>query len=394
MQIHPRHPGRFLFEPADLEQGEPPEALLPFVDPLTTIVDWARRFLCRPHPELGRRGPVCPYVEASMHKCLFFLAVIPGADLLQQEVEQAILGFRDWFLDLPPHDGEPDAGLKTILVLFPDLPKEEVVELIDFTQERLKRQFVEHKLMVGEFHAGPPQKAGLWNPDFRPLAAPLSMLVVRHMVPTDFAFLRDDPQFLRAFLRFYRHQVPAHIRTEVRQAAARFGFYLPRPEDMESIHPRIAEALSQHGISPIVHRHGLMPVAPQRPQDMARLLDWPLSRITKSLFLRTRPEGSYTVVVCPVDRRVDLARLAERLGVRRLELATPQELSAWLGYSPGGVSPLGTDGIPVYLDDALLRYPSVLIAGGEVGVEIEMEPRDLLRLTGASVLSMTAPVEA
>jgi len=386
MLSHPTHPEAFLVELEDLYR-DTPERVRPHLEPLHTVVDWAEEYLCKPHPELGRQGPVCPYVEASMHRCLFYLTVIRGADFLQDQVERLIVRYRDWFLDLSPRDGA-DAGLKSILILFPDVPQEQVPSLIDFTQERLKRLYVDHKLMIGEFHPGPPAKAGLWNDDFRPLKAPLPMLVIRHMVPTDFAFLKDDKGFMEAYLRIFRHQVPAHIRDEVRAAAERFGLYVPRPEDQEAVHPRVTAVLKEHRIKPVVHKHSVMPQPQEGPHDVARALGWSLSRITKSLFLRAQAGGSHAVVVCPVDRRVDLGRLAEMLGTGRLELASAQELAAWLGYSPGGVSAIGADDVPVFLDEALFDYPTVLTAAGEKGVEIEIDPRDLQRITSASVLSL------
>jgi len=66
--------------------------------------------------------------------------------------------------------------------------------------------------MIGEFHNGPPDKGGLWNPAFRPLRSPVPMLVVRHMVPTDYPFLRDDPDQSRAYLRLFGDQVPVQLR--------------------------------------------------------------------------------------------------------------------------------------------------------------------------------------
>lgn len=393
MLTHPTHPDAFLVELQDLYR-DTPQRVRPHLEALHTVVDWAEEYLCKAHPELGRKGPVCPYVEAAMRRGLFYLTVMRGEDFLQAQVERLIVRYRDWFLDLEPRDG-PDAGLKTILVLFPDLPQELVPSLIDFTQERLKRHYVDHRLMIGEFHAGPPDKAGLWNPDFRPLRAPLPMLVIRHMVPTDFAFLKGDRQYMEAYLRIYRHEIPAHIRDAVRAEAERFGLYVPRAEDQEMVHPRISAVLAEHRIRPVVHRHSAMPQPQEGPHDVARALGWPLSRITKSLFVRASDGGSYAVFVCPVDRKVDLRRLAKRLGSGRLELASPHELSAWLGYSPGGVSAIGAEHLPVFLDEALFDYPTVLTAAGEKGVEIEIDPRDLQRITGASVLPLAKePVPA
>lgn len=387
MLIHAHDPHHVLVQLDDLRAASPPARIAEHLAPLREVVAWAETYLCRSHPELGRGGPVCPYVQAAMRKGHFYLAVVPGSDLDPETVEARVVAFRDWFLELPPRDGEDDAGLKTILVLFPDVAPEDVPRLIDATQRRLKPLYVPKRLMIGEFHAGPPDKGGLWNADFRPLRSPVPMLVVRHMVPTDFAFLRDDEAFVRAYLDCYGDQVPAHLREEVRRVAEGFGIALPRRAALARVHPRVRAVLEEQEIEAVVHRHADLPQPQSGPEDVARALGYPLERITKSLFLRCRCHGAYVVVVAPVSKRVDLPLVAEHLGCRRLELASPQELSAWLGFSPGGVSPIASGGVPVVLDPDLFRFPTVLTAAGEVAVEIEVSPVDLQRVTRASVLA-------
>ncbi|HEU4420930.1 MAG TPA: amino acid adenylation domain-containing protein [Pilimelia sp.] len=51
----------------------------------------------------------------------------------------------------------------------------------------------------------------------------MPLLAIRHMVPTDFPFLRDDPEHVAGSLARYADQVPSHLRDEVRAAVARFG---------------------------------------------------------------------------------------------------------------------------------------------------------------------------
>ena len=44
------------------------------------------------------------------------------------------------------------------------------------------------------------------------------------------------------------------------------------------------------------------------------------------------------------------------------------------------------------LDAALFEHPTVLVAAGEVAVEIEIQPARLAEITGASVLALTTEV--
>jgi prolyl-tRNA editing enzyme YbaK/EbsC (Cys-tRNA(Pro) deacylase) len=387
MLICHEDPTYSLVELADLELEPPPDWILPHLAPLRAVVAWAEEYLCRPHPELGREGPVCPFVQAAMRKGLFLLSVCPGRDLDQSAIQRRILGFRDRFLALAPREGS-EAAFKTVLILFPDLDAEDLTRLIESTQEGLKPGYVEKGLMIGEFHPGPPRKAGLWNPDFRPLKSPVPMLVIRHMVPTDFAFLRDERRLVETYLERYGQAVPAHLRTQVQQAAARFGIPFGRLEDMEVVHPRVRAVLERCRVPVVVRRHADQPIPIDGPHDFARALGYDIGRITKSLFVRCHCHGRYAVVVCPVHRRVDLPAIAGQLGCTRLELASHSELEALLGFSPGGVSPIGCGDIPVLLDEQLLEYPTVLVAAGEVAVELEIDPARLAEVTGSRTVAV------
>ncbi|GAA1286189.1 DUF6875 domain-containing protein [Saccharothrix xinjiangensis] len=217
MLIHPTHQAHPLVEPADLAAPTLPLEVAAHEALLRTVFRWANDYLCGPHPDLGRRGAVCPFTDTSLQRGLFFLSVHPGTPRHPDELAELLLHYRDWFTDLEPRTG-PTAQFKTILVLFPDLVEFDVVDQV---QQALKPDYTRDGLMLGEFHPGPPEKAGLWNPAFRPLHSPVPLLAIRHMVPTDFPFLRDDDSTVAAYLQRFGDRVPAHLREHVRAAAAR-----------------------------------------------------------------------------------------------------------------------------------------------------------------------------
>jgi hypothetical protein len=228
----------FLVELSDFRAEPLPAQVQEHLEPLRAIVHWAMDYLCQPHPELGRRGAVCPFTTPSIRRNLFYLTVMPGADLRREDVVEAVRKYRDWFLEMEPH--EPRAAqFKTINILFPDIPEEAWSSVIEATQGELKADYVSHGIMLGEFHPGPPEKAALRNPDFRPLKSPLPLLGIRNMVPTDFAFLRDEREFMAAYLARHGDKIdslPGTMPAEVRQVAAEFGLELPgasqtAPED-------------------------------------------------------------------------------------------------------------------------------------------------------------------
>ncbi|MBW4718782.1 DUF6875 domain-containing protein [Saccharothrix obliqua] len=219
MLTHPDDPRRVLVERGDLDPLALPAELRGYEIHLRATFDWGRGYLTNPHPDLGRAGSVCPFASASLTRERFFLAVQPGVPADVREPAETLRFYRDWFLELAPRD-QPSAQITTILVLFPDIPADAVESLVDGVQALLKPEYVRMGLMIGEFHNGPPAKSGLWNRDFRPLRSPVPMLAMRHMVPTDYPFLREDPEQARVYLELFGDQVPAQLRDQVERERA------------------------------------------------------------------------------------------------------------------------------------------------------------------------------
>lgn len=387
MRFLPSDPGCWLVPSTHVEHGLLSGPAQASRQPLQEVVAWAREYLCRPHSELGRSGAVCPYVQTALDKGLFLLTVCPGNEFSSEGVVERVMRYRDWFLEIEPRSG-PEAMFKTILLLFPDIPLSDAPHLIDATQERLKPEYVKKGLMIGEFHATPPNKAGLWNPDFRPLRCPVPLLVIRHMVASDFAFLKEEKGFVSSYLDLYGDQVPPHLKPQVKVAADTYRLAMEEPP----LHPRVRASLHRAGVQYKIHRHVDQPFPIQGPTDFARALGYPVERITKSLFLRCRCHNKYFVVVCPATKRLRLSRLAVILGCKAIELASLDELEILLGYPSQGVPPVAVGSTQVLMDEELLEHQTVLAAAGEVEVEVEMAPTDLRRVSRALLFSSSVGV--
>ncbi|MER7789197.1 DUF6875 domain-containing protein [Streptomyces sp. NPDC097640] len=223
MLSHAGKSGLTLIELGDMGRDVLPVPVsVAYEKPIREVIEWASTYLSRPHPDIGRRGHVCPFVKTSMHKGLFYLAVQPGVPGDVTEVADSLREYRDWFIELAAESGAA-AHYTTILVLFPELPPDKVSGIIDGAQDLLKVDYVSHGLMIGEFHDGPPAKPGLWNPGFRPLRSPVPLLAMRHMVPTDFPFLKDDPEYLAQYLDRYGRDLPPQVAEDAMAAAREFG---------------------------------------------------------------------------------------------------------------------------------------------------------------------------
>jgi hypothetical protein len=183
------------------------------VSAFRTIVNWTRDFLCSPHADLGREGPVCPFTLPSLNHHHFWLATAPGEDVDEERTGDMIERYRDWFFELEPKSG-PQAILKTIIVIFAELSHEKARHQIENLQKRLKPDFVRRGVMLGQFYQGCPE-TGLWNDHFYPLEAPLPLLVIRNMVPSDFPFLhgrRGNGEMLIAYLNRFGTHIPPEVK--------------------------------------------------------------------------------------------------------------------------------------------------------------------------------------
>ncbi|MEU6895571.1 DUF6875 domain-containing protein [Streptomyces sp. NPDC046557] len=189
------------------------------------IARWAVEYLTLPHAQLGRPGPVCPYVASSLAHNGLHAVVWPGAPRHEHEITSALHTYRNWFTRTSQPPGSPRN--RALLILFPELQPQDLSWAIDGVQRLVKTEFVLHGVMIGEFHDGPPSAPGLWNPDFRPLNSPVPMLVLRAMVPSDLPFLTGDPRHLAAYRARFPN-VPAHRSVGPPSAAGNGGSQLGR----------------------------------------------------------------------------------------------------------------------------------------------------------------------
>lgn len=179
---------------------------------MATTVEWVRTFLARPHPDVGRSGPVCPFTPAALALDTIWLTEFTENTSDPARLIEVVGQYRDLFFDIEPREGSAAIN-KTVLVVFPNLGPD-AAALVDDVQKQLKPSFVDLGLMLGEFHAK-NESPGLRNPDFRPLRSPVPMLAIRQMVETDLPFLRryiDEPQVRVSFLRSYLRRLGGTVR--------------------------------------------------------------------------------------------------------------------------------------------------------------------------------------
>lgn len=163
---------------------------------LGTMLCYVREFLAKPHPDVGRGGPVCPFIPKALKLDALYLRVCRVRALA--DIRHAALSAKAQFAALAPAAGNL-RFFRAVILVFPDVPVQVAHELIDATQHELKDVFVQVGLMLGEFHLL-NNAAGLRNDRFYPLRAPYPCLAMRHMVPSDLPFLKEKKEWTKAYL--------------------------------------------------------------------------------------------------------------------------------------------------------------------------------------------------
>ena len=98
-----------------------------------------------------------------------------------------------------------------------------------------------------------------------------------------------------------------------------------------------------------------------------------------------------TVAVIPVTAMLSMKLIARAAGAKKAVMAEHAKVERATGYVLGGVSPLGQKKrLTTFIDDSAQGFASVYVSAGKRGMEIELSPNDLQKLTQARFVELTA----
>ncbi|MET1073200.1 MAG: Cys-tRNA(Pro) deacylase [Umezawaea sp.] len=143
---------------------------------------------------------------------------------------------------------------------------------------------------------------------------------------------------------------------------------------------RVAHKLHSYDHDPRHESYGL---------EAASALGLVPGRVFKTLVVEL--DGALAVGVVPVTGQLDLKALAAALKGKKAKMAEVAAAERATGYVAGGISPLGQKKrLPVVVDASASEFETVFCSAGRRGLEVEIAPADLVRLTGAVVASISA----
>ncbi|GGX54013.1 Cys-tRNA(Pro) deacylase [Streptomyces minutiscleroticus] len=146
-------------------------------------------------------------------------------------------------------------------------------------------------------------------------------------------------------------------------------------------------ALTAAGVAFTVHAYEHDPSHPSYGEEAAQAMGVSPERVFKTLVADV--DGELTVAVVPVAGSLDLKALASAVGGKRAAMADPAAAERTTGYVRGGISPLGQrKKLRTVLDASARAHETICVSAGRRGLEVELAPADLEKLTDA----VSAPV--
>ncbi len=137
-----------------------------------------------------------------------------------------------------------------------------------------------------------------------------------------------------------------------------------------------------------LHRYDHDPKAESFGLEAAEKLGVAPERVFKTLVAQV--DGRRLVLaVLPVAARLDLKKLAAAAGGKKADMADPAAAERATGYVLGGISPLGGKRtLPTLVDESAVQHPTIYVSAGRRGLQLELAPADLIRLTAATTADL------
>lgn len=156
---------------------------------LAELFAWVSTYPMNGHAALGRTGAVCPFTPQARRLDTVRLGVCGCGP---EDAERAFAVIRKGFVELgriPAKRGTEQ--FRTVIIAFPDCNSEAGIAMIESAMRRHRYYAMLRFRMMGFMHPF-SESQGLWNPEFRPLRAPMPVLAIRYLVEQDAPFIANQ----------------------------------------------------------------------------------------------------------------------------------------------------------------------------------------------------------
>lgn len=113
----------------------------------------------------------------------------------------------------------------------------------------------------------------------------------------------------------------------------------------------------------------------------------PVKEVYKTIVL-TGDRTGHLVACIAAHKELDLKQVAKISGNKRVELLSLDQLEPLTGYVRGGCSPIGMKKkFPTFIEESAMQNETIRISAGKRGLQMELAPKDLQKMTEATLFN-------
>ena len=117
--------------------------------------------------------------------------------------------------------------------------------------------------------------------------------------------------------------------------------------------------------------------------EAAEKLNLRVEEVFKTLLVTD--EKNYFVAILPVHHQLNLKKVAQAVGAKKLKMSDPKDAERLTGYLVGGISPVGQKKrLKTEIDQSAGQLEKLYVSGGKRGLDIGLKPQDLAKVLSAT----------
>jgi Cys-tRNA(Pro)/Cys-tRNA(Cys) deacylase len=122
-------------------------------------------------------------------------------------------------------------------------------------------------------------------------------------------------------------------------------------------------------------------------EEIAEIIGAPPHLVYKTLVVEPEGGGKPMLVMIAANRRLNLKKLAQAAGYKKVRMAAHKDAEALTGLKVGGISALALTqkNWLVFLDQPAAAHEHILISGGQRGIDLRVPTRALIAIVRARV---------
>jgi prolyl-tRNA editing enzyme YbaK/EbsC (Cys-tRNA(Pro) deacylase) len=151
-------------------------------------------------------------------------------------------------------------------------------------------------------------------------------------------------------------------------------------------HPTVRAALARYSL-----QHETLACDPDLADTavFCEHYDFGLDESANTIFVASRKVEPTKYAVCVVlgTTRLDVnKKVCQLLGVKKASFASGEQTVELTGMMIGGVTAIGIDGLPIYVDQAVMQKDRVVMGGGNRSSKLVLDPHELEKLPNMQII--------